>query len=242
MRVALIGLGAIGTRLKEIIEQDPSLELSGILDIDEKKRTVSSLDQLLSAKPDLVVEAASFDAVKEDAEKVLAQTNLLVMSVSALAEKELEEKIRKACKENSTKFFVPSGAIIGIDGISAVKEQLDSVELETRKKPKGFGREDKEEVVLFEGDARQACKEFPKNVNVSATLALNGIGFEKTKVRIISDPKAKANTHTITAKGGFGRFMIKVEAVPSKNPKTSSLAALSAFAKIKEIQKGNSLY
>ena len=236
MKLGLIGLGSIGSFLKEKIEKDPSLELVGILDVDESKRTVNSIDELLEKKPELVIEAASFEAVKENAVKVLSKTNFLILSVSALAEKETEEKIEKLCKEHKTKIFFPSGAIIGLDGISAVKNQLEKVEIETRKNPRGFGREDKEETVLFEGSARDACKEFPKNVNVSATLSINGIGFDKTKVRIISDPNTKANTHTITASGAFGKFSIKVEAVPSNNPKTSSLAALSAFNLIKQLQ------
>jgi len=236
MKLGLIGLGSIGSFLKEKITEDSSLELIGILDVDESKRTVNSIDELLEKKPDLVIECADFKAVKENAVKVLSKTNFLILSSSALADKELEDEIEKVSKENNTKLLVPSGAIIGLDGISAVKNQLEKVQIETRKNPKGFGREDKEETVLFEGSARDACKEYPKNVNVSATLSINGIGFDKTKVRIISDPDTKANTHTITAFGAFGKFSIKVEAVPSNNPKTSSLAALSAFNLIKQIQ------
>jgi len=241
MKIGLIGQGAIGSYLKEKIEEDSSLELVGIFDVDETKKTVGSVEELLGKKPDLVVEAAGFEAVKDFAEKVLLQTNFLIMSVSALAEKEVEEKIEKLCTKHGTKLFAPSGAIIGLDGILAVKEQLESVEIETRKNPRGFGREDSEETVLFEGNAREACKKYPKNVNVSATLSLNGIGFDKTKVKIVSDPKTQANTHTIIATGAFGKFTIKVEAAPSKNPKTSSLASASAFQKIKEIQNGTAL-
>lgn len=236
MKLGLIGLGNIGSFLKEKIEEDSSLELIGILDIDESKRTVNSIEELLEKKPELVIEAAGSEAVKENAVKVLSQTNFLILSSSALADKNLENQIGKTSKENNTKLLVPSGAIIGLDGIAAVKNQLESVKIETRKNPRGFGREDKEETILFEGNARDACKEYPKNVNVSATLSLNGIGFDKTKVKIISDPNTKANTHTITASGAFGKFTIKVEAVPSKNPKTSTLAAMSAFDLIKNIQ------
>ncbi|MFH1390795.1 MAG: aspartate dehydrogenase [Candidatus Diapherotrites archaeon] len=235
MKIGLIGSGAIGSYLKEKISEDSSLELVGIFDIDKTKTTVNSIDELLEKKPDLVIEAAGSEAVKEFSEKVLSKTNFLIMSVSALAEKEVEEKIENLCKEYGTKIFFPIGAILGLDGIRGVKEQLESVEIETRKNPRGFGREDKEETILFNGNARKACKEYPKNVNVSATLSLNGIGFDKTKVRIVSDPSVQANTHTITAKGSFGKFTIKVEAAPSKNPKTSSIAGISTFQIIKEI-------
>ena len=240
-KIGIIGLGTIGSYLKERIESSDKFELAFILDVDKTKATVSSLDKTNLSKIDLVVECASAEAVKEYAAKVLEKTDLMILSSSALAEKNLEEKISVARKKFGTKLFIPSGAIIGLDGIVAVKEQLESVELVTRKNPKGFGRNDKKETVLFEGNARKAAMLYPKNVNVAATLALNGIGFEKTKAKIISDPKCTANTHTVTAKGKFGAFHIKVAALPSKNPKTSGIAALSAWRKINEILLGRSL-
>ena len=238
MKIGLIGAGAIGGYLQKKITEDSSLELIGILDIDKEKTTVNSIEELLEKEPDLIVEAAGVKVVQDFYRKILSKTNFLIMSSSSLAEKELYDAIQKICRENKTKLFIPTGAIIGMDGISAVKEILEEIEIETRKNPKGFGREDTKETILFEGGARKACKLYPKNVNVSATLSLNGIGFEKTKVKIISDPKTQANTHTITAKGEFGKFTIKVEGKPSKNPKTSSLAGVSAFDTIKKIQNG----
>ena len=236
MKIALIGAGAIGGYLKEKTKADASLELTGIFDIDEARRTVNSIEELLATNPDLVVEAAGFEAVRDYAEKILKQTNLLMMSATALAYEETRNKMDETCKKNGTRYLIPSGAIIGIDGIKAAKEQIESALLVTRKNPKGFGREDKEETVLFDGSAREACKKFPRNVNVSATLSLNGIGFDKTRVKILSDPKTIVNNHTITVGGAFGKFTIKVENSPSKNPKTSALAGMSAFTMIKEIQ------
>ena len=149
---------------------------------------------------------------------------------------DIERKINVVAKKHGTKIYIPSGAIIGIDGILAVKGLLDEVEIETRKPPRGFGRTDKKETVLFQGPARKGVPLYPQNVNVAATLSLAGIGFDRTRLRIVSDPKAKSNQHIIKAKGSFGEFFIQVRALPSKNPKTSSLAAMSAFAKVKEIQ------
>jgi len=244
MRISLIGLGAIGSFLAEKINSDKSLKLVAVFDADEiklakfnKKIAFSSFDKFLKVKTNLVVEAASVDAIKKFGPEILKKNDLLIMSVAAMADEKFEKKINAAEKRHGTKMFIPSGAIIGIDGITAVKNLLEEVEIETRKPPRGFGRNDEKETVLFEGTARQGVPKFPQNVNVAATLSLAGIGFDRTKLRIISDPAMKANQHTIKAKGSFGEFFIQVKAAPSKNPKTSSLAALSAFAKIKEIQK-----
>ncbi len=85
-------------------------------------------------------------------------------------------------------------------------------------------------VVIFEGNAKDAVKLFPANINVAALLSLAGLGSEKTKVRIIADPDTDKNTHAIEARGKFGKISITVENVPDRaNPKTSRLAILSAI-------------
>lgn len=247
MRVGIIGMGIIGKYVAEKILEDPTLEISFVFDKKEipgkfAKYEIRRFEDFDKTETDLVVEAAGHEAVKEYAVQILEKTNLMIMSVGALADAELEEQVKIASKRNGTKLYVAPGAIIGIDGISAVQEQLESVEIVTRKSPKSLGRDDTSETLVFEGNAREACPQFPKNVNVAATLALNGMGFDQTKVKIISDPNAKANMHTITAKGSFGKFLIQVEAAPSSNPGTSGLATTSAFDMIKKIQRGLSVY
>jgi len=89
---------------------------------------------------------------------------------------------------------------------------------------------------IFEGFAVDAVVHFPQNINVAATLSLAGIGFDKTCVRIIADPKATRNIHKLLVKGDFGVLEVEVRNVPSpQNPKTSYLAALSAVSAVKKI-------
>jgi len=92
------------------------------------------------------------------------------------------------------------------------------------------------ETLLFEGSASKAVKAFPANVNVAATVSLAGIGFERTKVRVVADPSLSRNVHELTVEGEFGTFFTRVENLPSPdNPKTSYLAALSAISTLKQI-------
>ncbi len=242
MKIGLIGKGAIGEELAKLIEKEEGLKLVFVFDEVKEKSTVKNIEDGLKLKPDLVVECASTSAVLEFAQTVLSQTNLLTLSSSAFVDKKFEEQIKKICKENNTKVFVPSGAIIGLDGISAVKKEIKSAKITSTKNPKGFGRTDTKKTILFEGSARKAAELFPKNVNVAATLALNSIGFDKTKAIIVSDPNAKANTHEIEVEGEFGKFYIKVENKPSTNPKTSALAAKTTFELIKNIKSAKSSY
>jgi predicted dinucleotide-utilizing enzyme len=110
--------------------------------------------------------------------------------------------------------------------------------LETAKPPSSLGRNDDKRVVVFEGSARDACRLYPKNINVSATLALAGVGLDRTRVRIISDPAAKANTHTVFVESKAGSMRLEFENVPSpENPKTSALAALAALSRIRKIDE-----
>jgi len=243
MRIGIIGLGAIGSYAAERALKDKTLEIAFVMDADKAKtskfpneKVIDSIEKM--PKVDLVIEAASHEAVKQYAAKILEKTNLLMMSGSVLADKKTLEEIETNCRKHGTKVYLASGAIAGLDGISSAREGLESVEIVTRKNPKGFKRDDKNETILFDGNAGDACKQFPKNVNVSATLSMNGLGFDKTKVKIISDPDARANSHTITASGEFGKITVVVEAKPSNNPATSGLAAMSCWETIKKIQKG----
>jgi aspartate dehydrogenase len=91
-------------------------------------------------------------------------------------------------------------------------------------------------MVLYEGNAREAVKKFPANVNVSAAIALAGIGADKTTVKIVSDPGIKENIHEVSVRGDFGACTFRFKNLPSPdNPRTSLLAALSAIATLKRL-------
>jgi len=248
--VGLIGVGTIGGFLADKISHDPELELCFVLDKDREKvkdfpneTVINSASEIASKKnPDLVIEAASQQAVAEYAEAVLEKTDFLILSVGALADRALEKKIKCLCKRTGKRLFVPSGALAGIDMLKAMQPELLEVEIVSRKNPKGFGRDDKELTVLFNGPAREACRLFPKNINISATASLNGIGFDRTMVKMVSDPECKKNRHTLSIKHSFGEMVVDIKAFPSKNPKTSSTAAFSAFDLLKKIQNGINIY
>ena len=165
----------------------------------------------------------------------------MIMSVGGLigATKVFDSAAKKGCS-----VYIPSGAICGLDGIKAARcSSIKSAVLTTRKPPRALEGAPyilkkkinlsklKKDTVIFDGTARQAAKAFPKNINVAASLSLAGIGFNRTKVRIIACPGLKKNSHCIEAKGSFGRIVTQTENVPSPgNPKTSFMAILSAIA------------
>lgn len=258
-KVGIIGCGTIGRKLAMAIEGQFSkqADLAAVCDVDERrveglvgklrrKPKIASVDQVIQLS-DLVVEAASMSVSAEIVSKCLAAgKDVLVMSCGGLLGRpDLLEEARK----KNVRVYIPSGAISGLDGVKgAAMGRIEKVTLTTRKPPRSFEGAPyvvkrqidldgiKEETVLFEGPAEEAIKEFPKNVNVAASLSLAALGGQKTRVRVVADPKVSRNTHEIELEGEFGRLVCRTENVPSPdNPRTSALAGLSALAVLKGV-------
>jgi len=264
-KVALIGCGTIGTMIAKAIDAGEAgeVELAWLFDIRSESceslakklrsepRLAKSIKEILADKSvDLVVEAASQAAVAQYALDVLgSKKDLMIMSVGALGDEKLLENIKKEAERAGKKVHVPSGAILGIDGIKAARiAGIGEVTLTTRKPAKtlalsAYVRERgidlakiKKPIVVFEGPAREAVKAFPESVNVAATLSLASIGFDKTKVRVVADPSLDRNVHEIRVKGKAGEFVTEARNVPSPdNPRTSYLAALSAIRTLRNL-------
>jgi aspartate dehydrogenase len=233
-RVGLIGCGAIGTVLAEAIERKIVVcdELV-IFDVNAGKaeklkealefpvKIVPNVEELLLSKPSIVVEAASQQAVREYYNKILAaNVDFIVMSTGALLD----------LNTNTPKLHFPSGAIGGLDAISpAALAGIDQVTLTTRKPPKALGKTNSQEETVYEGYAEEAAKQFPREMNVAATLALT-VKPAKVKVQVVSDPTIKRNTHEIQVKWRYGEMTMRFANDPHPdNPHTSALAAWSAI-------------
>jgi len=247
MKIGIIGCGAIGNDVAIAVDKFEEVEKIYLWDVIEeraeklagrlKKGEVKNADEFISIV-DVVFESASQEAVYEYAEKVLrAGKDIIIMSIGALFDDDFREKIIKIAKERNRKIYLPSGAVAGIDGIKAASiGGIDEVTLVTTKSSQSLGSHLDKRTVLFDGNARDAIKNFPRNINVAACLSLAGIGFDKTRVKIVADPVIKYNSHKILAHGKFGRLRAEVENLPNpKNPRTSYLASLSAIAVIKKI-------
>ena len=89
---------------------------------------------------------------------------------------------------------------------------------------------------VFTGSAREAAAGFPANVNVAAALSLAGIGPDRTTIEIWADPAVTRNCHTHRGRGRFSaRFTLSIENIPSENPKTGKIVALSVLAALRKL-------
>ncbi len=232
-------VGALARPGRSQIARD---KLSGI-------EIVEALDQLLALGPKLVAEVAGQQAVGQYGETVLRSgVDLLVISVGALADAGLFERLKSAARGSGSRILLPAGAVGGIDAIAAMRMGgLEHVRYRSRKPPLAWRGTPAEKVVdlgalakpavLYRGSAREAALLYPQNANVAATIALAGVGFERTEVELLADPAAPGNVHEIEVEGAAGRVAIELAGKPSRtNPKTSALAALSVARAIRNEQ------
>jgi aspartate dehydrogenase len=257
VRMGIVGCGTIGTGIARAIESGrvPAV-LSGLH--NRTRARAEALARSLSPVPpvldlhelirtsDLAVEAATGASLEQIVPLCLQEgRDVFVISIGGLLNH--PEWFQEA-QDRGCRILLPSGAIAGLDGVrGAAVGRVDSVTLTTRKPPRGLAGapyvvERKmdlealtEETPIFDGSAREACRGFPSNVNVSAALSLAGIGPDRTRVRIIAVPGGAFNQHRIEVKGEFGRLAVEVENVPSAtNPRTGLLSIYSSIAMLAE--------
>ena len=252
----MIGFGAIGLEVAQRLDGDATAQINQIMvrpgRENEVRAQVNSDVQVFSSMahinpmPDFVLECASHEAVSEYGPYFLKKgVDFGVVSIGAFSNVDVYNRLCECSRVGAAQLCILSGAVGGMDALSAARaEGLDEVTYISRKPPMSWAGTLAEEVidlqsvveatVIYEGSARDAAREFPKNANVAATIALAGLGFDDTKVTLIADPKAKGNTHQIEAAGAFGEMSVKIVGKPlPDNPKTSALTAMSAIRTIK---------
>lgn len=251
LHVSMIGCGAIGVGVMELLKSDPEVALDMVIvpetALENAGATVRRLAPnarvgvgLAGSRPDLLVECAGHRAIEEHIIPALESgIPCMVVSVGALSEPGLADKLEQAAQRGGTQVQLLSGAIGAIDALAAARiGGLESV-VYTGRKPAGAWKDTPAEqavdldaltetAVIFEGSAREAARLYPKNANVAATLSLAGLGLDRTRVRLLADPHALENVHHVEAKGAFGGFELTMRGKPlAANPKTSALTVYS---------------
>src|SRR6478672_213633 len=256
-RVAIAGLGAIGRVLaRKLADGIPGLMLTGAAARDTAKAQ-AWLDAERIACPlvepeafptlaDLAIECAPAPVLERICRPMLeAGKQVMVLSAGALLPR---PDLVELAKARGGQIIVPTGALLGLDAVTAAAEgEIHSVRMITRKPPRGLrgapylvangiGVDGLNEAKrVFCGSARDAAAGFPENVNVAAALSLAGIGPDRTTIEIWADPALTRNTHRVVVEADSARFEMAIENVPSENPKTGRITALSAIAALRKM-------
>lgn len=250
-RVSIAGLGAVGQELaRRLGEGIDGLALSAVsaADHEKAKRTLARLGVDVPVLPlhelepasDLVIECMPAQFVARLAESVLsAGKEIVVLSAGVLLQ---HPELVDLAKQHGGRISVPTGALVGLDAVGAAAEgEIRSVKMTSRKPPRGLvgaPHLDRTEVdaetvteptMVFSGSARDAASGFPSNLNVAAALAMAGIGPDRTKVEVWIDPTVTRNTHHIEVSADVADFSLVIENVPSENPRTGRITALSVL-------------
>ena len=248
MKVGILGCGAIANIITNFAAEGKlgvDLEFFYDRDMERAENLASQVDGTVVLNPDhllervdLVIETASPQAVKEIVPRILERgKDVIVMSVGALLDTDLRKNLKRIARENNSRIYVPSGAIVGLDGVKAASiGKIHQVSLITRKPPKSLGISAEKETVLYEGKAKDAVEKFPMNINVAATLSI-ACGKE-VDVKIIADPNVDRNSHEVHMVGDFGELKTTTHNMRcSINPKTSVLAAYSAIKLLRSLNE-----
>jgi aspartate dehydrogenase len=256
LRVAVVGLGAIGTKVAEALDRGiDGLTLSAVSvqNPDKHRPWLAGLTskpavlpiEALSGVADIVIECAPSKLLRSIvAPFVQSGKTAVVLSAGALLD---HEDLIELAKQNGGQIVVPTGALIGLDAVTAAAVgNIHSVRMVTRKPINGLAGAPyivennidiagiTEPLRIFEGTAREAAKGFPANLNVAVALSLAGIGPDQTRLEIWADPTVTRNVHRIEVESDSARFSMAIENIPSENPRTGRITPLSVIAYLRK--------
>ncbi len=259
LRVAIAGLGAIGKSIATTLSKGsvPGVLLTAVSAKNQERArlfadslggsvkvlAISELEQ----EADLIIECAPAALLADIIGPFLkAQKQAIVLSVGALL---FHPELIEMAKNEGGVIHVPTGALIGLDAmIAAAEGKIHTVRMITRKPPNGLAGAPHlvenniniegltEPKLVFTGNARDAAKGFPANLNVVVALALAGVGPENTLLEIWADPGVVRNTHSIVVDSDAAKFTMTMENIPSENPKTGRIVAQSVIALLRKMQ------
>jgi aspartate dehydrogenase len=250
-RVAVAGLGAIGLELVRhlhggldglelvaVSARDPERARARLSEIEIQDLPVVDLAALVTMA-DIVIECLPSGAATQLVEAVVgAGKEIIVLSAGVLLDR---PDLVDLARIHGARITVPTGALLGLDAVGAAAlSAVSSVKMTTRKPARGLAGapylgaapellETERPVRIFGGSASEAVAGFPANLNVAAALALAGVGPDRTEVEVWIDPTVTRNTHTIVLRADVADLTLTIENVPSDNPRTGRITALSVI-------------
>lgn len=197
-----------------------------------------NLEDLLSLKPDYILEMASPDSMRSLALPALKNgSSIVTLSIGVFADTDFYEEVKKAAVENQTRVHLVSGAIGGFDVLRTVSLMGNcSASFATEKGPQSLKKSSiydeslqTEQRKVFEGNAKEAIALFPTSVNVAVAASLASVGPLEMKVSVTSTPNFVGDNHRIEIESD------QVHAVIDVFSKTAQIAGWSVVNTLRNI-------
>jgi aspartate dehydrogenase len=221
-RIGLLGYGMIGSAIAKGAIEDGYADVAFVHGRDPAKakaavpsaKFIADIKAVADQDVDLVVEAANDVVVRATMLDILKKRDMMIFTMTCLADEALNQAVRETCKKYGTRLYIPHGGLLGLDGIYDGRSVLEEVTITTTKAPKSLGLDDPNlRGTIYDGPTRKACEQFPRNVNIHACLAICGIGFDRQRSVIVSDPDTKKMSHVVEVKGKGLEWRIEVAAI-----------------------------
>lgn len=255
LTVGIIGYGAIGKALYQAIadKQAGAVRCAAVLVRSPRSGgqaanvITADADYFLRQSFDTVIECAGHEAVRSLGERVLQRADFMVTSVGAFTDDALFGRLRAAARQSGRRLILPAAGIGALDTLAAAATApLEKVTITVRKNIAAWYGTPAEAVcdldalreaaTVYEGPVREGARLYPANVNISAAVALAGIGLDKTVLRIIADPAISTHIVEVEAVGAFGRFYFMEDVMPSpENPKTGTIVAMALIKTLRQL-------
>ena len=259
LRIGVIGHGALGSTLTDLVArpENVGLRITAVMDHGgvDRPEPVDEIDTLLQ-RSDVVVEAAGPGALRAHAGNILASGRTLVAaSVGAFLQDDLWAILED--DQPRGKLILSTGALGGMDLIraSSLADPAAKIRLNSRKRPQSLvqpwmdadmvkrlemGPED-EAFPVFVGQAREAARLFPANLNVAGALAIALGDPDRVSVQLTADPRAVLTTHHIELESTLGRGTFVIQNHPlEKNPATSGVVPWAILRCLRELASSSS--
>jgi aspartate dehydrogenase len=258
--VGLIGYGALGSSLARLVCDQPNLRLGGVLALNcpDHPQAADDIETLIQ-RSDVIVEAAGPSALQAYASTILESgRTLIACSVGAF----LQEGLWRLLTESppTGRLILSTGALGGLDMARAVglADAATTIALRTSKKPRALVQPwmddamvtrlqrlgaDDAPVEVFSGQARDAARLFPANLNVAAALALAIGDPDRVSVTLSADPRAVRTTHHIDMESSLGVSSFAIQNRPmDTNPATSAVVPWAVLRCLRDLAASNSFH
>ena len=164
------------------------------------------------ANVDLVVEMAHPQYTRDWGERILSRADYLPLSVTALADDALRERLIERARSSGTHLAVPHGALMGLDTLREWRHMWSEVEIAFFKNPANIDFSEsgidpaalRGETVVYDGPVRGIAGRFPSNVNTMVTCALATLGLDRCRAKLVAVPGLNVAIAEVTATGRDG--------------------------------------